>query len=149
MLAKVFSAAVQGVDGLGVEIEVNSANGLMAIVIVGLPDTAVRESRDRVTTAVSNSLLHWPKGRTTINLAPADVRKEGPSFDLPIAIGLVGACEDTPLPDLSGARFPSPSPPDASDAGPSCSPRRTPQRPLWLRASRSTECAASAKPSSF
>ena len=101
MLAKVFSAAVQGVDGLEVEIEVNSASGLMAIVIVGLPDTAVRESRDRVTTAVSNSLLHWPKGRTTINLAPADVRKEGPSFDLPIAIGLVGACEDTPLPDLS------------------------------------------------
>jgi magnesium chelatase family protein len=101
MLAKVFSAAVQGVDGLEVEIEVNSASGLMAIVIVGLPDTAVRESRDRVTTAVSNSMLHWPRGRTTINLAPADVRKEGPSFDLPIAIGLVGACEDTPLPDLS------------------------------------------------
>lgn len=101
MLAKVFSATLQGVDGLEVEIEVNSASGLPAIVIVGLPDTAVRESRDRVTTAIVNSMLHWPKGRTTINLAPADVRKEGPAFDLPIALGLVGACEETPLPDLS------------------------------------------------
>ena len=100
MLAKVFSAAVQGVEGLEVEIEVNSSGGATGIVIVGLPDTAVRESRDRVTTAVSNSLLHWPRGRTTINLAPADVRKEGPSFDLPIALGLVGACEETPLPGL-------------------------------------------------
>lgn len=101
MLAKVFSAAVQGVEGLEVEIEVNSASGTSAIVLVGLPDTAVRESRDRVTTAVTNSMLHWPRGRTTINLAPADVRKEGPYFDLPIALGLVGACEETPLADLS------------------------------------------------
>ena len=101
MLAKVFSAAVQGLEGLEVEIEVNSASGMTAIIIVGLPDTAVRESRDRVTTAVSNSMLHWPRGRTTINLAPADVRKEGPSFDLPIALGLVGACEETPLPNLA------------------------------------------------
>jgi magnesium chelatase family protein len=101
MLAKVFSATLQGVDGLEVEIEVNSASGLHAIVIVGLPDVAVRESRDRVTTAIVNSMLHWPKGRTTINLAPADVRKEGPAFDLPIALGLVGACQETPLPSLS------------------------------------------------
>jgi len=101
MLAKVFSAAVHGVEGLEVEIEVNSASGMTAIIIVGLPDTAVRESRDRVTTAVSNSMLHWPRGRTTINLAPADVRKEGPSFDLPIALGLVAACEETPLPNLA------------------------------------------------
>jgi magnesium chelatase family protein len=100
MLAKVFSAAVQGVEGLEVEIEVNSSGGATGIVIVGLPDTAVRESRDRVTTAVSNSAMHWPRGRTTINLAPADVRKEGPSFDLPIALGLVGACEETPMPHL-------------------------------------------------
>jgi magnesium chelatase family protein len=101
MLAKVFSAAVHGVDGLEVEIEVNSSGGTTGIVIVGLPDVAVRESRDRVTTAVSNSMFHWPKGRTTINLAPADVRKEGPSFDLPIALGLVAACEDTPIPRLA------------------------------------------------
>jgi len=101
MLAKVFSATLQGVEGLEVEIEVNSASGIPAIVIVGLPDTAVRESRDRVTTAIANSMLHWPRGRTTINLAPANVRKEGPAFDLPIALGLVGACEETPLPELS------------------------------------------------
>ena len=101
MLAKVFSATLQGVDGLEVEIEVNSASGLPAIVIVGLPDIAVRESRDRVTTAIANSMLHWPRGRTTINLAPADLRKEGPAFDLPIALGLVGACEETPLPSLT------------------------------------------------
>ncbi|MEY2599304.1 MAG: hypothetical protein RLZZ142_1563 [Verrucomicrobiota bacterium] len=100
MLAKVFSAALQGVDGLEVEIEVNASGGTTGIVIVGLPDTAVRESRDRVTTAVSNSMLPWPRGRTTINLAPADLRKEGPSFDLPIALGLVAACSESSLPPL-------------------------------------------------
>lgn len=63
------------------------------IVIVGLPDTAVKESRDRVTTALSNSGFKFPMGRTTINLAPADVKKEGPSFDLPIAIGMLAASE--------------------------------------------------------
>ena len=97
MLAKVFSAAVQGVEGREVEIEVNASGGTTGIVIVGLPDTAVRESRDRVTTAVSNSLLQWPRGRTTINLAPADLRKEGPSFDLAIAIGLVACSEETQI----------------------------------------------------
>ena len=89
MLARIYSAAVYGVDAYEVEIEVNAARGLPAIVIVGLPDTAVKESRDRVTTAVSNSGYHWPHGRTTINLAPADIKKEGPSFDLPIALGMI------------------------------------------------------------
>src|SRR3982751_3921228 len=63
------------------------------MVIVGLPDTAVKESRDRVTTALTNSGFKFPMGRTTINLAPADVKKEGPSFDLPIAIGMLAASE--------------------------------------------------------
>src|SRR5437762_6268421 len=63
------------------------------MVIVGLPDAAVRESRDRVSTALTNSGFKFPMGRTTVNLAPADVRKEGPSFDLPIAIGMVAASE--------------------------------------------------------
>ena len=71
MLAKVYSAAVYGVDAY--EIEVNASSGNPVIVVVGLPDAAVKESRDRVTTAVAN----WPKGRTTINLAPADVKKAG------------------------------------------------------------------------
>ena len=88
MLAKIYSAAVYGVDAYEVEIEVNGAGGEPVIVIVGLPDTAVKESRDRVTTAISNSGYYWPRGRTTINLAPADIKKEGPSFDLPSALGL-------------------------------------------------------------
>src|SRR5436853_3710470 len=88
MLAKIYSAAVYGVDAYEVEIEVNGAGGDPNIVIVGLPDAAVKESRDRVTTAIANSGYYWPRGRTTINLAPADIKKEGPSFDLPIALGI-------------------------------------------------------------
>ena len=69
--------------------------------VVGLPDTAVKESKDRVTSAICNSALRWPSGkRITINLAPADVRKEGPSFDLPIALGMLKLEENNRLPDL-------------------------------------------------
>ncbi|MFO1486993.1 MAG: YifB family Mg chelatase-like AAA ATPase [Verrucomicrobiota bacterium] len=93
MLAKVCSAAVNGIDAYPVEVEVNAGWGDTLIVIVGLPDAAVKESRDRVTTALSNSGFKFPMGRTTINLAPADVKKEGPSFDLPIAIGMLAASE--------------------------------------------------------
>src|SRR5437762_3631833 len=100
MLAKIYSAAVYGVDAYEIEIEVNGAGGDPNIVIVGLPDVAVKESRDRVRTAIANSGYHWPRGRTTVNLAPADVKKEGPSFDLPIALGMVAAADDM---DLAGA----------------------------------------------
>src|SRR5213082_1705082 len=93
MLSRVCSAAVQGIEAFPVEVEVNAGWGDTQIVIVGLPDMAVKESRDRVTTALSNSGFKVPMGRTTINLAPADVKKEGPSFDLPIAIGMVAAAE--------------------------------------------------------
>src|ERR1041384_5793773 len=93
MLAKVCSAAVNGIEAYPVEVEVNSGFGDSIVVIVGLPDAAVKESRDRVSTALSNSGFKFPMGRTTINLAPADVRKEGPSFDLPIAVGIVAASE--------------------------------------------------------
>src|SRR4051794_28566658 len=93
MLSRVFSAAVQGIEAFPVEVEVNAGWGDTNIVIVGLPDTAVKESRDRVTTALSNSGFKFPMGRTTINLAPADVKKEGPSFDLPIAVGMLAASE--------------------------------------------------------
>ncbi len=93
MLAKIYSAAVFGVDAYEVEIEVNGAGGLPAIVVVGLPDAAVKESKDRVTTAVANSGYFWPRGRTTVNLAPADIKKEGPSFDLPIALGMIACSE--------------------------------------------------------
>ncbi len=91
MLARIFSGAVIGVDAYSVEIEVNAGGGDMAVVIVGLPDAAVKESKDRVYTALINSHFFLPDGRTTINLAPANIRKEGPSFDLPIALGVVAA----------------------------------------------------------
>lgn len=93
MLAKVCSAAVNGIDAYPVEVEVNAGWGDTLIVIVGLPDAAVKESRDRVSTSLSNSGFKFPMGRTTINLAPADVKKEGPSFDLPIAVGMLAASE--------------------------------------------------------
>ncbi len=93
MLARVFSAALSGIDASTVEVEVDSGNGDSVIVIVGLPDAAVKESRDRVSTALNNSGFRFPLGRTTINLAPADIKKEGPSFDLPMAIGILGASD--------------------------------------------------------
>jgi magnesium chelatase family protein len=92
-LARVYSGAVFGVEAYPVEIEVNAGGGEINIVIVGLPDAAVRESKDRVWTAIGNSGFQPPRGHTTINLAPADVKKEGPSFDLPIAIGMLIASE--------------------------------------------------------
>ena len=101
MLAQVFSAAVIGVYAYEVEIEVNTTNSIKTlVVVVGLPDVAVKESRDRVTTAIANSGYFWPQGRTTVNLAPADVKKEGPSFDLPIAIGMIAAAQEKELRDM-------------------------------------------------
>jgi magnesium chelatase family protein len=93
MLARVCSAAVNGIEAYPVEVEVNAGWGDTKVVIVGLPDAAVRESQDRVLTALNNSGFKFPMGRTTINLAPADVKKEGPSFDLPIALGVLAAGE--------------------------------------------------------
>src|SRR5579863_8477024 len=93
MLAKVCSAALTGIDAYPVEVEVNAGYGDTIIVIVGLPDAAVKESRDRVTTALTNSGYSFPMGRMTINLAPADMKKEGPGFDLPIALGMLAASE--------------------------------------------------------
>ena len=93
MLAKVCSAALTGIDAYPVEVEVNAGYGDTLIIIVGLPDAAVKESRDRVTTALINSGYALPMGRMTINLAPADVKKEGPGFDLPIALGMLAASE--------------------------------------------------------
>ena len=100
MLAKVYSGAVFGVDAYEIEIEVNAGHGEPKVVVVGLPDAAVKESSDRVWTALINSGFAPPMGRTTVNLAPADIKKEGPSFDLPIALGML-ASED----QLDGARL--------------------------------------------
>jgi magnesium chelatase family protein len=93
MLARACSAAVNGIDAYAIEVEVNCGYGETFIALVGLPDTAVKESKDRVSTALANSGYKFPMGKTTINLAPADVKKEGPSFDLPIAIGMLAASE--------------------------------------------------------
>ena len=105
MLAKVYSAAVNGVNAYPIEVEVNAGWGDTRILIVGLPDAAVRESRDRVTTALTNSGYRFPMGKTTINLAPADVKKEGPSFDLPIAIGMLAASDQCHQPCSRYATF--------------------------------------------
>lgn len=101
MLTRVFSAAIQGVDAIEIEIEVNTGSGDPKILVLGLPDAAVKESKDRVTTAISNSGYRWPRQRTTINLAPADIKKEGPSFDLPIALGMIATAEEIDLPRFS------------------------------------------------
>lgn len=89
MLARVFSCAINGLDGVVVEVEVDTGQGLPAIIIVGLPGKAVQESRDRVQMAIKNSGLINPRKRITVNLAPASVRKEGPAYDLPIALGVL------------------------------------------------------------
>ncbi len=100
MLFLVQSAAVYGIDALIVDIEVNlqpvkgEADSSPTVLIVGLPDTAIRESRERIRAAITNSSFFFPFHKTTINLAPADVRKEGASFDLPIALGILGANGD-------------------------------------------------------
>lgn len=91
MLAKVLSAAVSGIDGFIVQVEVDLAPGLPVFSTVGLPDAAVRESKDRVVAAVRNSGFDFPVKRVTVNLSPADVKKEGTAFDLPIAVGVLAA----------------------------------------------------------
>ncbi len=91
MLAKVKSSALRGIEAQIVEIEVDIASGLPATTIVGLPDTAVKESRDRVKTAIRNSGFDYPVRKVVVNLAPANVRKEGASFDLPFALGILSA----------------------------------------------------------
>ena len=97
MLSKVLSCALVGLNGELVQVEVDTASGLPAFTIVGLPDTAVQEARERVRAAIRNSGLDFPQKRLTVNLAPADLRKEGPAYDLPIAIGVLAASGQLPL----------------------------------------------------
>ena len=104
MLAKVTSCAVIGLDGELVEVEVDISSGLPAFTIVGLPDTAVQEAKERVRSAIRNCGLTFPQKRITVNLAPADIRKEGPAYDLPIAIGILMASEQVTA-DVSGSLF--------------------------------------------
>jgi magnesium chelatase family protein len=93
MLAKVTSCAVVGLDGALIDVEVDISRGLPSLTIVGLPDAAVQESRERVRAAIKNTGLSFPGQRLTINLAPADIRKAGPAYDLPIAVGILLAAD--------------------------------------------------------
>ncbi|MGA7953607.1 MAG: magnesium chelatase domain-containing protein, partial [Gloeobacterales cyanobacterium] len=93
MLARVWSATPLGVEAVQVGVEVDLGGGLPQTTIVGLPDAAVQESRERVKAAIKNAGYAVPMRKVTINLAPADIRKEGPAFDLPIAIGILGASQ--------------------------------------------------------
>ena len=91
MLAKVSSATVVGIDGYPVEVEVDLSSGLPSFDLVGLADTAVKEAKERVRAAIKNSGFEFPAHRIVINLAPADLKKEGSGFDLPIALGILCA----------------------------------------------------------
>ncbi|HEU5440271.1 MAG TPA: YifB family Mg chelatase-like AAA ATPase, partial [Ktedonobacterales bacterium] len=103
MLAKASTCAVIGLDGALVEVEVDIGHGLPAFAIVGLPDTAVNEAKERVRAAIKNSGSIFPLRRITVNLAPADLRKAGPAYDLPIAIAILMASEQvTPLSATGG-----------------------------------------------
>lgn len=106
MLAKVLSCAIVGLEAQVVEVEIDVTRGLPAFNIVGLPDAAVRESRDRVFSAIRNSGLTFPVNkRITVNLAPADLRKEGPAYDLPIAVGVLAASQQVWPDKLENALF--------------------------------------------
>ena len=103
MLSRVHSCAVIGLEGVIVEVEVDTADGLPGITIVGLPDAAVQESRERVQAAIKNTALPYPRKRVVVNLAPAAVRKEGPTYDLPIALGVLVMMGHVPQEAVDGA----------------------------------------------
>lgn len=103
MLARIYSCAVIGLEGVIVEVEVDTGDGLPSITIVGLPDTAIQESRERVQSAIKNTGLYFPRRRLIVNLAPASVRKEGPAYDLPIALGALIASHQIPPESVEGA----------------------------------------------
>lgn len=100
MLAKVKTCCITGLIVTMIEVEVDIANGLPNVNVVGLPDTSIKESKERVRAAIKNSELDFPLKRITINLSPADTKKEGSHFDLPIALGILGASMQIPLDEL-------------------------------------------------
>lgn len=103
MLARVYSCATVGLDGVLVEVEVDIGTGQPGMTLVGLPDAAVRESQERVRSAIRNSGGKFPHGRVTVNLAPADLKKAGPIYDLPIALGILIAGRQLAAPPLDDA----------------------------------------------
>src|SRR5690606_22297723 len=96
MLVKVFGSAVYGVDAITITIEVDTPGGTLPNTIVGLPDSAVKESLERITSAIKNSGFERPRMRMVVNMAPADIRKAGAAYDLPIAIGFLAASGQLP-----------------------------------------------------
>lgn len=105
MIATVPAATLLGVEGQPVDVEVHVSNGVPAFAVVGLPDTACRESRDRVRAALLSSSFNWPQKRMTVNLAPSAVRKSGAGLDLPIAVALLVAAGDLPPEAVAGCAF--------------------------------------------
>ena len=106
MLARALSYGLSGVSGFKVMVEVYAANGMPSLDIIGLPDASVKESRDRVQAAITNSGFAMPIARLTVNLAPADVKKEGPAFDLPIAVSILASTRQLPETDMIWLRTP-------------------------------------------
>lgn len=93
MLSKVNACAIKGIDGFLVSVEVDIAPGMPTLSVVGLPDTEVKESKERVIAALRNSGFDFPLKRITVNLSPAEQRKSGTQFDLPIAVGILAASQ--------------------------------------------------------
>ncbi|MFT7235684.1 MAG: magnesium chelatase family protein, partial [Methylophagaceae bacterium] len=104
-VATVFSRAIVGMEAQVVTVEVHLSNGLPSLSIVGMAETAVKESKDRVRSALLNSEFSFPPQRITINLAPADLPKEGGRFDLPIALGILAASGQIPIESLKNREF--------------------------------------------
>ena len=102
MVARVKTVAFQGIDAIEVDAQVTITSGMVAFNVVGLPDKAVAESRERVRAALNALGLALPPRRITVNLAPADLAKEGSHFDLPIALGLLGAMGVLPVDEIAG-----------------------------------------------
>lgn len=105
MIAKIKSATCVGIQAYPIQVEVDVAAGLPQLVVVGLPDTSVKESRERIKSAIKNSGYPFPPDKVTINMAPADVKKEGSAFDLPMALGILAACEEIPREQLEEYTF--------------------------------------------
>ncbi|MCK5177443.1 MAG: YifB family Mg chelatase-like AAA ATPase, partial [Candidatus Aenigmarchaeota archaeon] len=105
MLSKQYSISVHGIHSIDIEIEVDIKPSLPSFVIVGLPDTAVKESKDRVKSAIQNSGYKYPQGRVTVNLAPADVKKEGSGFDLPMAVGVLASSGNIEVNSMNDTAF--------------------------------------------
>ena len=105
MLAKALSFALTGLEAYPITIEADVAQGLPFVALIGLPDNSVKESRERVRLAIKNSGFRFPLGRVTLNLAPAELKKEGPSFDLAIALSVLACSEQLPADKLSSYAF--------------------------------------------